>query len=250
MPAPIIDTTTSVLGFRQGEAFIYQPATTNSPAPTSWAWSGLPPGVSANTTTGRLTGPATAEGVFLARVTATNGDGTSSPVIVPIGIYERSWQADGAVAVNIDVRTGLAYPHGVDGWKAGDPVFFAKDNDHVVLDVGFTADGGKSLILMDPLVVEMGLKELDQRSVIEFSDGTFTTIGDYDQTRYRIVCFLDDPKVARALRNYSKAKGAEFDAMVEIKWQQSVALVGGTTTIKRSSQTFAGRLIRKVLAAS
>ena len=250
MPAPILDSTTSVLGFRQGEAWLYQPATTNTPAPTSWAWTGLPPGVTADTDTGRITGPATEAGVFLARVTATNGDGTSAPMIVTIGIFERSYADDAAVPVNVDVRTGRVYPHGVADWKPGDPVCYVKDGDHLLIDVGFTADGGSSLIMMDPTVLQVAFKEVDPRGVLDLSDGSFTTIGEWDRTRYRVVCFLDDAKIRRALRGYQGDKGTEFDALTEIKWQHSVDLTSGLTTLIRSSQTFPVRMTRKLLAAS
>jgi hypothetical protein len=247
MPAPIIDTTTSVLGFRQGEHWQFQPATTNAPAPTSWAWAGLPDGVSANTTTGKITGPATVPGVYLARVTATNGDGTSAPLVVPIGIFERRLADDGAVLVNCDVRTGLVYPHGVANWKSGEPVIYAKSGDHVVIDVGFTADGGESMLMIDPTWLQIVLKETDPRGPIDLSDGQFTTMGEWDRTRYRVVCYLDDAKVRRALRKYEGEGGTEFGALTEIKWQQTFFLTEGSTDIHRSSRTFETRLTRALL---
>ena len=248
MPAPVINTTTSVLGFRQGEAWIYQPAATNTP--TSWNWIGLPPGVAADGDTGRITGPATSAGVFLAAVTATNGDGTSSPLVVPIGIFERRLTDDGAVPVNCDVRTGLVYPHGVTTWKPGDPVAYAKSNDHVVLDIGFTADGGESLLMIDPTWLQVVLKETDPTKTIDLSDGLFTTIGEWDRTRYRVVCELDDPKVIRALRNYEQDGGTDFDALLEFKWRQNMSLTGGDLEIKRSSRTCKLNLARALLQAA
>jgi hypothetical protein len=47
MPVPTIDTTQSVLGFRQYEPFTFQPSATNSPL--RWSASGLPPGVTIET---------------------------------------------------------------------------------------------------------------------------------------------------------------------------------------------------------
>lgn len=247
MPAPILDTTTSVLGFRQGELWQYQPATTNAPAPTSWDWSGLPPGVTANATTGRITGPATAPGVFVARVTATNGDGTSQPMMVPIGILEGSVAEVGAVPVNVDVRTGTVYPHGRPEWQPGQPVAWVKDGDSLLLDVGFTADGGESMLMLDPVILKVGLKETDGGGVLDLSDGDFTVVGEWDRTRYRLVCVLDDLKIRRALRGYEQDAGTEFAALAEIKWTQAVVLDAGSTTLVRSSRTFAIQVARKLL---
>lgn len=248
MALPVIDTTTSVLGFRQGEAFIYQPAATNTP--TSWTWTGLPPGVSANGTTGRLTGPATAAGVFLATVTAANGTGTTTPIVVTIGIFGRSYQDDGSVPVNVDLRTGRAYPPTIQGWQPGEPVIWAKNGDVFLIDVGFTADGGAALAMVDPASVRISIKETDSQSALALSDGAFETIGDWDATRYRIVCTLTPAAVLRALRNYETEAGTFFDALCEIEWTQAVTFDGDATTLIRSTQTFPVRLARELAPAA
>ncbi len=247
MAIPIIDTTTSVLGFRQGELWYYQPATTNSPAPTSWTWTGLPPGITATSSTGRISGSATAPGVFLAKLVATNGEGASTPVIIPVGIFERSWMDDGAVPVNIDLRTGLVYPHGLDSWKAGDPVLYGKSGDHLIADIGFTMDGGVSLIPLGPSVITVGLKEFDPEGLLAVSDGGFETVGEWDQTRYRVLCHLEPSKLESALSNYEEDAGTAFSALCEIEWQQPLSFAGGLQQLKRSSQTFAVRLAREIV---
>lgn len=250
MPAPTIDTTTSVLGFRQGEGWQYQPATTNSPAPTSWAWTGLPPGVSANATTGKLTGPATAPGVFLARVTATNGDGTSTPVVVTIGIYGASYLDDGAVPINWDIRTNRVYPHGVAEWQPGQAVIYAKSGDDVLLDIGFTADGGASFVPVGPALLKLGIKETDPQAALAVSPGIFETVGEWDQTRYRIIGTLTAASIRRALRSYESETGTYFDAYAELELQQVVSFDGESRTLIRSSQSFILRLVREIVPAS
>jgi hypothetical protein len=248
MAVPVIDTTTSVLGFRQGEAFIYQPAATNTP--TSWTWTNLPPGVSANGTTGRLTGPATAAGVFLATVTATNGTGTSTPLVVTFGIFGPAIANGGAVPVNIDLRTGRAYPPSIADWKPGDPVIWAKNGDTFLLDVGFTADGGTALAMVDPATVRISIKETENQSALELSDGAFETVGEWDTTRYRIKASLPAAAVLRALRNYEADSGTFFDALCEIEWTQAVTFDGDATTLVRSTQTFPVRLARELAPAA
>jgi len=66
-------------------AFNYQITATNSP--TSFNASGLPPGVSVNTTTGLISGTPSSTGTFNATVSATNATGTGTlPVTITIGV--------------------------------------------------------------------------------------------------------------------------------------------------------------------
>ncbi len=248
MAAPIIDTTTSVLGWRLGEAWAYQPAITNLPEPTGWTWSNLPPGVTANATTGLIEGPGTEPGVYLARVIATNGDGDSDPLVVPIAIFERLWADDGATPINIDIRTGRVCPAWTTDWAPGDPVLFAKSGDHLLLDVGFTADGGDSLIDLGPSAITLGLKEYEPENLLDLSDGGFETIGEWDRTRYRILCHLEASKLEAALGNYEEDAETAFSALCEIEWQQPISWDGGALTLTRSSQTFLLRLSREIIA--
>lgn len=246
MAIPIIDTTTSVLGYRQGESWMYQPATTNTPAPTSWAWSGLPPGVAANETTGVIEGPATATGVFLTRLTATNDDGTSAPLVIPIGIFGRAWGDDGSLPINIDVRTGVVSPHDATQWGRGEPVAACKSGDHLIFDIGFTSNG-VGLIPLDMSVILFGLKEFEPEGMLDVSDGSYETIGEWDDTRYRIICKIEAAKVEAALSNYEDDSGTWFDALCEIQWTQIVMVQGEPQALTRTSQTFLLRIFREMI---
>jgi uncharacterized protein YhjY with autotransporter beta-barrel domain len=73
--APAITSASSASG-QSGQPFSYQITATN--APTSYGASGLPPGVTVNTTTGLVSGTPTTTGTFNASITATNGTGTGS----------------------------------------------------------------------------------------------------------------------------------------------------------------------------
>src|SRR5207302_11350065 len=84
MAAPVINTTTSVLGYKQYEEWEYQPWASNTP--TSWSSSTLPPGLAINGSTGLISGAATLAGVFIVGIIATNADGDSAPVNLTIGI--------------------------------------------------------------------------------------------------------------------------------------------------------------------
>ena len=150
MAVPVISTTTSVLGYSQNEFWIYQPAVTSGNPVTSWSWSGLPDGMLVNTSTGRISGAATSTGVYLATVSATNSSGTGT-LVVPIGIFAAGWQQDGAISVNVDLNTGVVSPSTI----------YGKQGATMMIDVGFTQDGGTSLIPVYPNSVTIGLKEND-----------------------------------------------------------------------------------------
>lgn len=81
--APVVTSATSAPG-TVGAAFTYDITATGSP--TSYAATGLPAGLSVNAGTGVITGTPTASGSTTVSLTATNGNGTSSPVSLTITV--------------------------------------------------------------------------------------------------------------------------------------------------------------------
>jgi arabinoxylan arabinofuranohydrolase len=77
--APVISSSGTASG-TVNTAFNYTITASNSP--TSYGASGLPPGVSVNTSTGVINGTPTSSGTFNATVTATNASGTGSKALV------------------------------------------------------------------------------------------------------------------------------------------------------------------------
>ena len=76
LPLPVI---TSSLGLAMREGAIHSSTITASNFPTSFDASGLPPGVSVNTTTGLISGePTGGSGLFLGQISATNATGTTT----------------------------------------------------------------------------------------------------------------------------------------------------------------------------
>ena len=82
--APVVTASQSSSG-AVGSAFSYQVLASNTPTSYSNA-SGLPPGVTLNTTTGLLTGTPSAAGTYTPSFTATNTGGTSPAVVVTLTI--------------------------------------------------------------------------------------------------------------------------------------------------------------------
>lgn len=82
-PAPVITSAASTTG-TGGQAFSFNVTASN--APTSFAATGLPTGLSINTTTGAITGTPTVSGAFTAMVTATGPGGTSAAQALSINI--------------------------------------------------------------------------------------------------------------------------------------------------------------------
>ncbi|MBI1955620.1 MAG: putative Ig domain-containing protein, partial [Acidobacteria bacterium] len=77
-PVPVITSSLSASG-TQGTAFSYTITATNSP--TSFSASGLPAGLSVNTTTGLISGTPTATGAFSIALSATNSGGTGTATL-------------------------------------------------------------------------------------------------------------------------------------------------------------------------
>ena len=76
--APVITSATSA-GGTAGSAFSYQITATNSP--TSYSATGLPAGLSVNSTTGLISGTPTAAGTSTVTLGATNGGGTGNATL-------------------------------------------------------------------------------------------------------------------------------------------------------------------------
>ena len=118
MSVPVINTTTSVLGYKQWEAWTYQPYATNSP--TSWACPNLPAGLSIDTPVQyAATGVASTDVITATGNTFVNG----SQVLLPSLTGGAGLVANTIYFVRGDVQTGgYAWRYGYqlhDGYLGG-----------------------------------------------------------------------------------------------------------------------------------
>ncbi|MEI6493830.1 MAG: Ig domain-containing protein [Verrucomicrobiota bacterium] len=243
MSAPTINTTTSVLGYKQWEAWEYQPYASNTP--TSWACPNLPAGLSIDTSTGKISGAASVAGVFVCGLTATNGDGTSAPLVLTIGIEAANASlTNSGYEVKIDVQTReivfLAASGGtsqtvekttVDASTttkttgtqtvgANAPKLFAKENDSLLLWISFQK-GGVNLDL-DIQSLALAIKEFEPDNRLVLGD-TWKKFGSGSGAYYGLYAAASGSDLANALSNYEADSGTAFDGLAEIEWQEANA---------------------------
>lgn len=235
MAIPVISTTTSVLGYRKGQYFEYQMQATN--APTSWTASGLPSGM-AISSSGLVSGAATAAGVYLVKVIATNAAGPSAPLEVAMGIEDSNFNDGLGIEVNIDLRSGAVSVPGITPSSTGSQAtLFLKHGDKVFLDLGFFK--GEELQSMAMASAILNIREFDGETVLVQSNGGIESVGTTDRPRYRILLDLEQPELFDALGNYQNDYQTTFDAVAEIEWRVDYLEPGALSDeVIRSSKTF------------
>jgi hypothetical protein len=238
MAIPVINTTTSILGYNQWQYFEYQPFATDTP--TSWSCVGLPSGLSCDGTTGKISGSASVPGVFLCPLTATNGDGASTPLLLTIGIAAMSAVlTDSSYQVAIDVVTreltviGTAAaalpvtsvsPELVD-LPANAAQLFGRQNDHVLLSISFTKNGAALDLTISALKIV--LKELDSDSSRIVVGSTFHKFGSGTGSYFGLYADLSTATgLADILSNYYGDAGTLFNALAQISWTETNANSG------------------------
>lgn len=237
MAIPVISTTTSVLGYRKGQYFEYQMQATNSP--TSFTESGLPSGMTISAS-GLVSGAATAAGVYLFRVIATNATGPSLPLEIAMGIEETNYNDGIGLDVNIDLISGKVTVPGftpATGEYDSQAQMCLKYGDKVLLDLGYLK--GEELQSLALASIIINIREFDGEAVLIQSNGALEIIGTTDRPRYRILVDLETPELLNALGNYEGDFQTSFNAIAEIEWRVDYLDAGALTDeLIRSSKTF------------
>lgn len=246
MAAPVISAITSILAYRMGEWWNYQPAATNSP--TSWAATGLPEGMAINATTGKISGAATEPGVFDVVLSATNADPATGTLIFPIAIEAAQLSLGAAIDLEMDLGSGeVANPSMKGDLKSEDGlpvVLFGKLEDKLLIAAGFLKDAS-----LQPLAlarVDIAIKEYEPESLLVITDGTFEVLGEWDTTRFQFMLHLDPTKLRAVLSSYEDDRDTYVDVVAELRYRLLHILPGDEepTELERSSQNFVMRIAR------
>jgi hypothetical protein len=249
MSKPIINRTTSVLGFRQGETIEYQPYATN--LPTSWSVTGLPEGLTYNMLTGRIAGVCLYPGVHLATFTATNAAGASDPVVVPIGVEPGLGAASTVIDLSVDVETGKVWPTqsfqdiaaAARAWSVADPVFYAKQNDTYILGVRFFRE--KEYLDLPIDAIRFALKKLEPEPALLTAGGDdfgvdFLKAGTGPQSVWMIPVRFAGSVLAGALEEEEGDYTTLFRGLGELEWvlDNEWAEMPDFPDVTQSSRTF------------
>jgi hypothetical protein len=252
MAVPVISPITSVLGFRQYDFWEYQLAATN--APTSWAITGLPAGMTFDATSGLISGAAVVDGVFNVKAIATNGTGSSTEMIFPVGIEYVAYAPNSAINLVQNTLTGevalLDSTGTAKSLKDGSQLalFQAKLNDNKLFFIRFWNGTYLDLDLTD---LRFALKEVDTNPRLILSTAGFLKRGYGPQSYYILHVSFANSKLKNALTNYEDEQGTFFGALCEIERTENNPVASEfdpalPATLVSSSQTFIVEAIRDI----
>ena len=242
MAIPVVNLTTSVLGYQQWVTWAYQPAATGSP--TSWAASSVPPGMSFSTTTGLLSGAVSMPGVYLVNLTAHNADGDSIPVMLTIGIDPASGSNKSGIDLSIDTGTGAV--------TVGPAVL--KEDDDQMFFITFTK-GGSPIDIGTLTGVKLAIKEFEPDATLVVGSAYASLGTGAISPKYQLYAKLDSVAMAGSLSNYEAATGTFFNAVCELEWLEPLPVgitftgTGPSGSVRRSSQLFTLPIYRNVTPA-
>ncbi|MEA3210993.1 MAG: putative Ig domain [Chthoniobacter sp.] len=251
MPVPVVNTTTSILGYKQHEPWSYQPWASDLTGDDGWTSSPLPTGMSLNSGTGLISGAATVAGVFIVGLQVTNSNGTSLPISLTIGIEPASGSLNSGADVSINLSTGAVT---VNTAAAEGPLLTVKEDDDLLLYVQFRR--GETVVDLGTLAsLYFGLKELDTDALVTLGGGTgaetpkrLLKTGSGTTTTYICAVKFDGTMVEAALSNHEADEGTSFVGRAELQWVETNALLVGPATLKRTSQTFEVEVVRDMVA--
>lgn len=175
---PVIGGPTTA-GGQTGAAFSYQITATNSP--TSFNATGLPPGLTVNTSTGLISGTPTKPGAYTVTISATNAGGTASTpltiTILPSLPYTADFEtADGYTAGTLQGQMGWTVSPGTASLTTSDQshgaqsVLLAANTPAAVIIQNFASTPTNSIEYFDFFAKPVAQSTLD-------SAGTFTVEG-------------------------------------------------------------------------
>lgn len=239
MAAPVLNTTTSVLGYKQFESWSYQPFATGAVKATGgWASSTLPAGMTLSADSGLLSGACTAAGVYVVGITATNASNeTSTPLTLTIGIEAASGaSATTALELSYDVSTGT-----VTG-TAGGAIPPAKFGDTLLVHLYFK----KGSLFVDPGdldALSIALKAADTDTAPAAASTDWEKVDSTLPYYFRLILPFTGTALAAALADYepSGTGGSvetTFNALAEISFTKEETVNAVATDCVVTSRNF------------
>lgn len=238
MSKPILSKITSVNGLRKNEPWGYQPAAISGGPVAAWTATGLPPGITLNTTTGRLSGTPTTPGAYNVTLKARDAANVfSDALIFPIGVESLPYETSGAIRLNVNMQTGTVYsPDG------NEIPLFAKSGDQILVAIGYE-DKGILQEIPQLAILNVCMKVWDtgeMSDLIPLNDGLAQKTGDFDTTRYVTLLDFSDQRIRDAFDEFQNDRGTAFVGLAEINAIFFVDRPGFSTPqqVSRTSRNF------------
>lgn len=245
MPVHIISDLTGLFLVAVGEPVSYTPYATESP--TSWACTGLPSGVSINTTSGLISGAPSAAGISTCSLTATNGTGTSAPLIFIFNAIAAPLADEGLIDLNYDLQTGIVVnPKITDG-----PQSYGKSGDVLGYNIGFVRND--ALRIVDVTNIKATLRDSYDTKAITLYDAAPRSPLDLAAPRYSILFTLTGDEIVRAVNEHAQdgdagiGKNYELGAKIELEFTLDLgSAIDGVSEIKRTTVSFGYHLAKSL----
>ena len=256
MPIPVIDTRTSEQAWLTGRPQEWQPYATESP--TSWSATGLPSGVSINTSTGLVSGTPTSRGVAIASIVATNAHGDSAPLLVPFSVRGAAGLSQDSLdqlslLIDFDLTTGEITIPGIDPPAAigveelaqetattriKRELMRVKSGEEFPILVGFKRDG--VLQDIDVTRIELSARENEPEESYEITEDSsaVTKVGSGEDTRFRTSLRISEELLEGVFSNFEDDNGTQAGLLAEI----SAAVVSSAFdwTTEEKTESFVG----------
>jgi hypothetical protein len=194
--------------------------------------------------TGEISGAVTEPGIYLVSLTASNSTGTSTPIVLTIGIEATAFSQHTGADLAIDAITGQVSLAGSTPSSGSfdelEPIFSVATGDDLLMVLRWMK--GDTTLPVAPTSVQLTLKELEPDSELVVAD-TFDVVTGSDP-HVRLVATFSGDELESAISNYEDDTGTFFDALAEIEWIEPNATGVGPVTLRRTSDVFKIRIRR------
>ena len=221
MPAPVINSTTSILDYLQHQTWTFRPFASNSP--TSWTIDPMAPfGMAFDPMTGAITGACSIAGVYVFALRAHNAEGTSAPLIVTAGIEAAAANPRSlAIEVDIDIVSRSARLFYGQSGTADSYQHAVKARDNLIYHVRFFKGTTRMEVPMNKL--SWSLKRSPDGDILAVSDG-WQQVGFGSDATYAVHCALTSPALISELEDSEATTTPQPQSFIgsgEFEWLQA-----------------------------